>query len=247
MSPDVYHSLVSNSLLVSVDMTDTKNSVLYCRRSTKKTSSRDAQTNSIDVQKSVLIDFANVNGSEVEKVFVESASGTDDNRPVFAKALAYALKNDCYLLVYRLDRLSRSYSFYSKIKSSLSSIRIAQLGWREPDEFLVNLLLAVSANESKVLGQRVATTIRILKEKNPDFRIGNPRIKTTAIPASIKVRKANAVAFNSRIQSLLKELHQLGYSTQQAKADRLNELGITTRKGSPWRQSSVRRVALYTG
>lgn len=229
------------------DMTTSKNSVLYCRRSTKKTSSRDAQTNSLDVQKSVLIDFARMNGSEVEKVFIESASGTDDERPVFAEAMAYAQKNDCYLLVYRLDRLSRSYSFYNKIKDSLSSIRIAQLGWREPDEFLVNLLLAVSANESKVLGQRVSTTIRILKEKNPDFVIGNPRIKTTAQPASLTVRKGNAAAFNFRLQSLLKELHQLGYCTQQSKADRLNDLGISTRRGSSWSASSVRRVATYTG
>jgi DNA invertase Pin-like site-specific DNA recombinase len=225
-----------------------KNSILYCRRSTKKTSTRDAQTNSLEVQEVLLRDFAKQNGSSVEKVFVESASGTDDERPIFAEALAYAHEHDCFLLVYRLDRLSRSFSFFHKIKDSLHLIRVAQLAsWQEPDEFLVSILLSVASVESKNLSLRTRHVMRHLKATDPNFKPGNPRIRETAVPASLKVRKKSAAAFNSRLQTLLVELNQIGYDTLLSKATRLNELQITTRRGATWTPSSVARVARYTG
>ena len=222
-----------------------KTCVIYARKSTNDKGNAARQANSLDVQISVLRDFARQNDCLVEKVFVESASGRDDNRQVFQQALDYSRTQNTLILCYRLDRLSRSNSFYSRIKSDLHRFRIAQLGWREPDEFIVNLLLAVAANESKILGLRISQTIQHLKKNDPDRKFGNPNIRTTAVPAALKVRKANARAFNQKISSLLKELNEVGYATLQAKADRLNELGITTRRNASWTRSSVRRVLNY--
>ena len=222
-----------------------KTCILYCRKSTNDKGNAARQANSLDVQISVLRDFARQNDCLVEKVFVESASGRDDNRQVFQQALAYARTQNTLILCYRLDRLSRSNSFYAHIKSDLHRFRIAQLGWREPDEFIVNLLLAVAANESKILGLRISQTIQHLKRNNPERKWGNPNIRTTAVPASLKVRKSNAREFNQKMASLLNELHEVGYATLQAKADRLNELGITTRRNASWSPSSVHRVLNY--
>ena len=223
-----------------------KNSVLYCRRSTKKTSSRDQQANSLEVQQAVLREFASQNGSEVVQCFVEQASGRDDSRPVFKQALSYAHENDCFLLVLRLDRLSRSMTWLSQIEESLPIIRCAQLGWSEPDFITASLLLVLAANESKMLGARVSQTMRHLKDRNPDIKFGNPRIKTTAQPASLAVRKANAANFNNKIKSLLSELESTGnYNTLKSKAARLNELGFRTRRGKVFCPSTVRRIENY--
>jgi DNA invertase Pin-like site-specific DNA recombinase len=223
-----------------------KNSILYCRRSTKKTSSRDQQANSLEVQQSVLRQFASQNGSEVVECFVEQASGRDDSRPVFQQALSYAHENDCLLLVLRLDRLSRSLSFFSKIEESLPIIRCAQIGWSEPDFITASLLLVLACNESKMLGARVSQTMRHLKERNPDIKFGNPRIVQTAQPASLAVRKANAEKYNKNIKSLLSELESTGnYNTLKSKADRLNELGFLTRRGRIFSPSTVRRIENY--
>lgn len=222
-----------------------RDSVIYCRRSTAKSSTRDSQENSLTVQETILTDFAKAHGSQVAKVFLEEASGTLDSRPVFADALQYCIDHDALLLVYRLDRLSRSYSFYSKINNHLHRLRIAQLGWKEPDEFICSILLAVSANESRTLSARVKATHRVLKSRDPNYRVGNPNIETTATPAGRAVRIQNANNFNLKIKGLLRELQICGYETLASKASRLNAIGVMTRRGRAWTASSVHRVENY--
>ena len=223
-----------------------KPSIIYCRRSTKKSATEDAQRNSIDVQTSLLRKFASDNNSPVIDVYVEEASGTDDDRPVFAKALQEAVDKDAYLLVLRIDRLSRSLSSFKMLETHLGRIRSPQTSWTENDFVTFSLLLVLAANEQKTLSARVKETMRHLKERDPSIKFGNPRIVETAYQPGLEVRQRNAAQFNARIQSLLLELDATGkYPTLKSKAARLNELGFTTRTGKKFHPATVRHIQNY--
>jgi hypothetical protein len=75
---------------------------------------------------------------------------------------------------------------------------------------------------------------------------GNPRIVETAIPAGLKVRKANALSFNLKIQKIVADLKIAGYSLVGC-VERLNEMNIKTRRGKGWNYQSLYRVLNYKG
>ena len=219
-------------------MTILKPCVIYLRASTDATK----QANSLMVQKNIISNFCATYGYQIVDEFTEYASGKDDNRAEFNKALKYAISKNCFLVCFRIDRLARSMSIFSKISDHLSRLRFTELGDMEPNLMVLSVMLAAATQESINTSIRVKTTIKVLKEKDPTRQFGNPRIHDTAIPASIKVRTSNAAKFNAHINGVVGDLRKAGYTTTGAIADRLNHMGIKTRKGKDWTYHNLHRV-----
>jgi DNA invertase Pin-like site-specific DNA recombinase len=215
-----------------------KRAISYRRAST----SIDKQRNSLAIQLDVISGFADRFGYSIERDFSEYQSGTDDERPAFKEALAYAKANDCYIIIYRIDRLARTLTSFSQFHDVLSSIRFTDLGDTEPNLMLVGFMLTIAAQESVNTSIRVASSIKHLKEKYPDRVFGNPNLFTDYGSQAIAVRQSNARQFNSRIKGIVEDLKLAGYTSINEQVSRLNEMGITTRRGKRFTYQNLYRI-----
>lgn len=204
----------------------------------------ERQQTSLKVQRTIISQFAENHGYTITKEFSDQESGRSIHRRGLIDCLQFAKTTGAKILIYRCDRLARTPQIWSLITDRLDSFRIVELGTdTEPDFFQTQIVLACAANESRLIGLRTKASIAYLKSLGRTF--GNPNIASTATPAGLKVRKNNASSFNKKIQSLVHSLFPDNSGTYQAKANRLNELSIATRRGSTWTPSSIRRVLEY--
>jgi DNA invertase Pin-like site-specific DNA recombinase len=215
-----------------------KRAISYRRASTNI----DKQRNSLAIQSDVISAFSERFGYKLEKDFSEYQSGTDDDRPAFKEALAYAKANNCYVIIYRLDRLARTLTSFSQFHDVLSHLRFTDLGDTEPNLMLVGFMLTIAAQESVNTSIRVSSSIKHLKEKYPDRVFGNPNLFDDYGAAAIKVRQSNARAFNSRLNGIVEDLRKAGYTKLNQQVTRLNEMGITTRRGKPFTYQNLYRI-----
>jgi len=219
------------------------NAAAYYRAST----SQDLQKNSLEIQRRICANFADTHGYVVTAEFSEYESGGNDDRAEFSKALAYAVANNCVLICARVDRASRSLSIFSQIQDHLSLLRFADLGNVEPQLTILAVLLSLGQSERVSASIRIKAAFETLRASDPDYPWGSPTINTTCRPLGLKVRKANAAAFNAKIQGVCADLRKAGYLTHAAMARRLNELGITSRRGKPFTTGIIQRVLAYEG
>ena len=204
----------------------------------------ERQKNSLSVQRDLISQFAERNNYTLLREFSDEESGTSINRDGLTAALNYADKHACKIIIYRVDRLSRTPEIWTLISNTLDVLRFVELGSDiEPDFFTTSILIACSSNESRILSLRVSSAMQHLIKQGRKF--GNPRIKTTCIPAGLKVRKQNAADFNDKLKGLANDLDKSGYKTLDSKVSRLNELGFQTRRGCDWTQANLYRVLSY--
>ena len=108
---------------------------------------------------------------------------------------------------------------------------------------VMSVLIAAGQNAALNTRVRIKETMRVLKQR--DGRMwGNPRINETAYPASLKVRQKNAQDFNSYIEEIVNDYKAAGYSLTQC-VNKLNNLGIRTRRNKVWTYHLLRRVVRY--
>jgi len=215
-----------------------KRAISYRRAST----SVDKQRNSLAIQQDVISAFAERFGYDLERDFSEYQSGTDDDRPAFKEALAYAKAHNCYIIIYRLDRLARTLTSFSQFHDVLSHLRFTDLGDTEPNLMLVGFMLTIATQESVNTSVRVSSSIKHLKQKYPDRLFGNHNLFKEYGAQAIEVRQSNARQFNSRIQGIVDDLRKAGYTTTHNQVSRLNEMGITTRRGKPFTYQNLYRI-----
>jgi len=213
-----------------------KTAVAYIRSSTNEVK----QANSQAVQASIIADFAASYGYNIERTFSEYFTGKDDERVEFNRCLEYAKQNDCFIIVYRVDRVARSLSIFSRIETMLHRFRFCNLGDVQPSLLLMSVLLAVATNESIVIGKRVSHAMQMLKLEGRVF--GNPRILETAQPLGALAQKEKASEYRHHIQGIIFDLKNAGYNSTKKICCRLNEIGVKTRTGSDWTLPNLYRV-----
>ena len=219
-----------------------KRAILYIRASTDK----NKQKNSFDVQLAILNNFAATNGYEVVSVFEEYQSAKNcSDRPAFLNAIAHVKKTGDFLIAYRCDRLGRGLDVFAYLKDIMPKVRAVEVGDREIDSLMLSVLFGLATRESEVISMRVKAGIARARQRNPARQNGSPSIMTTAQPLGLLARKSNAAAFNARIKELVSSFASEKKLTYAAMAERLNQFGITTRRGSQWDAANVRRVITY--
>ena len=218
-----------------------RNAIAYVRASTNP----EMQANSIAIQEAIIGRFIEQHGYKLTDTFIEYESGSDDDRVEFGKALALAISTNSVLVTWKVDRLSRSMSIFSRIQNHLHLLRFCELGDSEPNVMVLGVLLGVAHQERINTSVRVKAAYQTLKSKNPDMKWGSPSMATTAQPIGIKVRKANASRFNARIQDICADLNKAGYCSLDILVVKLNQLGITTRRGATFTVRNLSRVLNY--
>tara|TARA_Y100000310_G_C20690703_1_gene822003 strand:- start:2109 stop:2777 length:669 start_codon:yes stop_codon:yes gene_type:complete len=220
-----------------------RQAISYIRASTNP----ELQANSVNIQTAIIDAFCKTHGYSLEHTFIEYQSGADDDRVQFNAALNYAVSQGCTLITWKVDRLSRSMSIFSRIQEHLSLLRFAELGDTEPNVMVLGVLLGVAYQERLNTSVRVKACYKTMKAENPDLKWGNPNILKDAQPLGLKVRQSNAREFNMRIKGMVTDFKAAGYCTLPELALRLNEYGVTTRRGNSFTPQNLRRVLNYRG
>jgi len=217
---------------------DTKNCILYARQSTNE----KKQRNSLSVQLETMRHFCSSNDFTIVDEYTEIMSGTITDRPVLNEVVKRAIKEDLFIVILRVDRLSRDLKIYPLVEDVMDKIRFVQFGDTKIDLLVFSVLLAVSQNESKMISIRTKMAMQNLKSKGRQF--GSPDLATQR-EKSKKVRKANAVAYAKKADKLINEFISLGYTTNKSLTLKLNAVGFKTRNGKSFSEANLYRLRSF--
>ncbi len=210
-------------------------------------------------------------GAILLSVLEEVESGTHDdlvNRPTLVRALTLCKRQRAILLVPKVDRLVRSTIAYSEIKRSGVAFRAVDN--EAANEFTIDVMVAVAAQEARAIANRVKGSLaaykagrRLSKRIRAIYPDGVPADVVEATAGKLgshlvgchlteegrdrgrakgnmkQVRQAIAV-----YEDLLADMkrQRAGGASLGAIANELNLAGHTTRTGTAWTATQVKRL-----
>jgi DNA invertase Pin-like site-specific DNA recombinase len=210
--------------------------VTYKRVSTKEQGKSGLGLEAQERDISIFLDTYSTTPWEVIGDFVEVQSGTEDDRPELANALALAKKEKAVLLVAKLDRLSRKVSFIaSMMDDKRLDFKVAAMP--QADKFQLHIYAALAEQERDFISQRTKAALREAKARG--VKLGGLRDKTMK---RNKVLKEQAKAKAKRLEGIVLPMKERGDSLRQI-ASALTDAGIeTSRGGAVWQAVQVKRV-----
>jgi DNA invertase Pin-like site-specific DNA recombinase len=129
----------------------------------------------IEAQRQTLRHFAQAEGFEVAREFLEVETGKDtdalDRRPQLKAALSAARKLRCHVAVAKLDRLSRDVHFISGLMAHKVPFLVAELG-PDVDPFVLHLFAALADKERALISTRTRQALSAAKARG--VYLGNP-------------------------------------------------------------------------
>jgi DNA invertase Pin-like site-specific DNA recombinase len=164
------------------------------------------------------------------------------NRPGLSQALAALDAGEAEALVIaKLDRLTRSVTDWGTLIDRYFAKRCALLSVADQIDtrtaagrLVLNVLVSVAQWEREAIGERTATALA--HKKAMGEHVGAPAY-------GFAVEGAELVRVEAELEAigLAKKLRAEGL-TLQAVADELNRRGITTKRGSKWAPTQVKRI-----
>lgn len=180
--------------------------------------------------------------------FKEIESGRRCDRPALEQALATARIHRTPIVVAKVDRLTRSVAFLSRLLESGVDVRFADLPSIEgpTGRFILQQMAAVAELEAGLISARTRAALAAAKERGT--KLGGYRgasISRAALQAS---QIARGFAANQRARDLMptiRELQQVGITSHEGLARALTKRGIPTSRGAAqWTGAQVARVLL---
>ncbi len=214
--------------------------VTYYRVSTKGQGDSglglDAQKRDIQIY---LDNYADI-PFDVVGAFTDVASGGDNGRPEFTKAVAMAKKQKAVLLVAKLDRLSRKVSFVAGLLEDKGlQFKVAQMP--HADNFQLHIYAALAEQEREFISKR--TKAALAEAKARGVVLGGLRDKTNA---RNKRRQQLALERAEQIRKLIQPLITAGNSLRDI-AVCLNAAGLRTARGLEYQHTTISRVIKRLG
>ena len=218
--------------------------VAYYRVSTKQQGQSGL---GLEAQKASVEGHAKGIGCEIVASYTEVESGTDDDRPELAKAIAHAKRVNGRLVVARLCRLSRKMSLVAKMMDdeSLDFIAVDQ---PSANRLTLHVLAAVAEEEARLVSVRTKAALAAAKARGT--KLGGVRDGQHALTfedrqkgqaKAAKVRSENVRQADADVAHRAETLRGEGLSLN-AIAQRLTEAGFKTRTGKPFGAVQVMRI-----
>ncbi|TIX46640.1 MAG: recombinase family protein, partial [Mesorhizobium sp.] len=152
-----------------------KRAVAYIRVSTAQQGKSGL---GLEAQRVAIAKFNEAEGLELIAEFreVETGKGADalNKRPQLAAALSEAKRNDCAVVVAKLDRLSRDVAFISALMAKRTPFIVAELG-ADVSPFRLHIYAAVAEQECAMISQRTKDALAAVKARG--VKLGNPQIR----------------------------------------------------------------------
>ena len=109
---------------------------------------------------------------EVVGDFLETHTGSDNDRPQLNAAIALAKKTEAVLVVAKLDRLSRRVSFLAALMEEKGlDFKVAQMP--HADKFQLHIYACFAEQERDFISQRTKSALRAEKERGT--KLGAPK------------------------------------------------------------------------
>ena len=167
--------------------------------------------------------------------FTEVESGKrHTNRPQLQKAIEETKRRGATLIIAKLDRLARNVHFISGLMESAANFVACDLP--HANRLTIHILAAMAEHEREMISQRTKAALEQVKARGTT--LGNPRWAESIAKARAARQKAPTA---QDLQKMIGGYRAEGLS-QQAIANKLNDLGLKTPSGARWYVSSVQRV-----
>lgn len=224
-----------------------KRVIFYCRVSTQ---GQRVAANGLEAQLESCKAFAERNGYEVVDHVVETASGKLglEDRPLLRAVVARAAKENLYIVVAKLDRLSRSVAFISGLMETRAKFIVADLG-EDVDTMQLHIYAVFAQKEREMISQRTKAGLARVKARG--VKLGNPRkydqvfsdgsIKLGCISSAKIAGAANASKadeFALRMKPSIERMLAFGMSRTSI-AKEFNSTGTKTQNGGAWSTTSI--------
>jgi len=200
----------------------------------------------LDAQRAAVATYLNGGDWKIIGEFTEVESGKRADRPQLDAALAMARVHRAPLVVAKVDRLTRSVGFLSRLLEAGVDVRFADLPQVEgaTGRFLLQQMVAVAELEAGMISARTKAALAAARRKG--VVLGGDR----GARLTNKARKAGAAAMASRaaaraadLMPTINELELRGITSRRAIAKALTEAGIPTARGTgQWSAVQVARV-----
>jgi DNA invertase Pin-like site-specific DNA recombinase len=191
----------------------------------------------LEAQRAAVHRFAEAEGCLIVAEFteVETAKGFDalDRRPQLAAAMKAARRRKAYVVVAKLDRLSRDVAFISGLMTQRVPFIVAELG-RDVDPFMLHIYAAVAEKERRLIAERTRLALQAAKARGQ--QLGNPDLGA-----------ANKAAAAARDAALRPMLVELAGKTLREIAQAVTDHGIEAPRGGPWNNVTVMRAMRRLG
>jgi DNA invertase Pin-like site-specific DNA recombinase len=199
----------------------------------------------IEAQRQAVANYLNGGNWRIIGEYTEVESGKRSDRPELDKALAAARRHRVPLVVAKVDRLTRSVAFLSRLLEAGVDVRFADLPLIEgaTGKFLLQQMAAVAELEAGMISARTKAALAAAKRRG--VKLGGDRgARLTA-----KARAAGRAAIQQRAQAraddlaeTVKELQAAGCDSLRAIATGLEERGIPAARGGAWSAVQVARL-----
>lgn len=199
----------------------------------------------LDAQKAAVAAYLNGGDWKIVDEFVEVESGKRSDRPELDKALAAARLRRLPLIVSKVDRLTRSVGFLSRLLDAGVDVRFADLPQIEgpTGQFLLQQMVAVAQLEAGMISARTKAALAAAKKRGT--KLGGDRGARLTAKARAKGSAAVAAKAERRaadVRPVIAELQGTGAASLRAIAAGLNERGIPTARDGKWTATQVARV-----
>ena len=196
----------------------------------------------LEAQLEVIRQFAQQEGFDLtsEYVEIETGKGADalDRRPQLAAALCEAKKTGAFIIVSKLDRLSRDVHFISGLMAKQVPFVVAELG-SDVDPFILHLYAALGEKERQMISQRTRAALKAAKDRG--VQLGN---RTNLSDAQVKGAASNrkaADSFAAKVWPIIRAYRADGLSLRKI-AEQLNAQGVSTARGGQWQAVQVSAI-----
>jgi DNA invertase Pin-like site-specific DNA recombinase len=218
--------------------------ICYLRVSTGK---QGASGLGLEAQREAVRVYLNGGDWHVIGEFVEVESGRDSDRPVLAQALAAARLHRLPLVVAKVDRLTRSLAFLSRLIEAGVDVRFCDLPKIEgpAGRFMLQQMAAVAELEAGMIGKRTKDALAAAKARG--VKLGGRRNGQRLTPDMRAAGRA-AMVDQSRARArdlapVIAEIRAAGVRSLGGIAKELSARRIpTARGGSVWAEVQVSRV-----
>jgi DNA invertase Pin-like site-specific DNA recombinase len=200
----------------------------------------------MEAQRAAVEGFGRQNGLTIVAEYRETESGQDAARPELAKAIAHSRRAGATLVIAKLDRLARNVAFISALMDS--DVEFVVCDNATANRLTLHILAAVAEDEARRISERTKAALAAYKRRGGKLGTHDPRCRVNqsgkGIEGALKgagVIRRRALEADVPISSRIRELRGQGLSLRGV-AERLNQLGHTTRTGRAWSGRQVLRV-----
>jgi DNA invertase Pin-like site-specific DNA recombinase len=206
----------------------------YLRVSTER---QGATGLGIEAQRSSVERYVELIGGEIVGELIEVESGKRSDRPVLEEAIAQCRRQKATLLVAKLDRLSRTVSFMSRLIET--GVDFVAVDNPHANKLMIHVLSAFAEHERDMIAARTRSALAAAKGRG--VTLGSP-----CLPAARELARASLITsadeFAANVAPIIAQIRRSGVVTYGGIAEALTARGIPTARGGKWHPASVRNV-----